>query len=278
MNGKVDGSPTVDYSYGTDYSTGNYNRLNYLEYPDGRKIWNGYTHAGGAGTFQDTINDKFSRVGQIARDNSGSIGDILAEYDFNGLGRMVRRVHDNASGEFGNDTRTDLWHSTSGWYKGLDRFGRISNMKFADFSGAPTDFTRRNYSYDRNSNRESIEHVLYAVDSQSFTYDNLNRLTNAELGILSSSNVVQHSDAAEIVVSESRTAGPPAISRPPAATSPWSPPTPTTPRAGASRSPTPRPSSPSPSSTTSGGPPVRRRLTPPATSGSPTTPTTPWTH
>ena len=57
------------------------------------EIWNGYTHSGDTGTFQDTINDTFNRVGQIARDNSGAIGDILAEYDFNGKRLTYPDIH-----------------------------------------------------------------------------------------------------------------------------------------------------------------------------------------
>jgi len=194
-NGKVDGSTlAVEFSYATDYSTGNYNRLEYIEYPDDRKVWYGYTNSGGANTFQDTINDKFNRIGQIAEDNSGSIGDILTEYEFNGMGRMVRRVNDEVSGANGNQTRMDLWHSTSGTYAGFDRFGRAVDLKQTEFGGTATDFERREYGYDRNSNREYIKNSLYKAESYELTYDNLNRLTVAEQGILDSSNEVEQSD------------------------------------------------------------------------------------
>ncbi len=197
-NKVVAASPEVQYTYGTGYDAAdNFNRRNYTTYPDGRKIWFGYTHSGGGSTFQDTINDKFNRIGQIARDNSGSIGDILAEYDFNGMGRFVRREHDEDSGKYGNDTRHDLWHGTTGQYDGLDRFGRIVDLKHTDFSGTATDFIQRKYNYDRNSNRESIEHVLHKADSQSFSYDNLNRVSAAPRGILDSGKAVQLSDVEE---------------------------------------------------------------------------------
>jgi hypothetical protein len=197
-DGAVDGSTkNVQYTYGTDYSSGNYDRLNYVTYPSSRKIWMGYTHTDTANTFQDTINDTFSRVGQIARDNSGSIGDLLAEYDFGGMGRFFRRVHDEASGAYGNDTRADLWHGTSGTYAGLDRFGRIIDMKHTDYSGTPADLLRLKYTYDRNSNRLSIEDSVHAAESQSFTYDTLDRLTIAKRGILDGNDAVQLSSAQE---------------------------------------------------------------------------------
>ena len=47
------------------------------------------------------------------------------------------------------------------------------------------------------ANRESIEDVIYKANSQSFTYDNLNRLTDAKRGLLDSSDAVQKSDVLE---------------------------------------------------------------------------------
>ena len=69
--------------------------------------------------------------------------------------------------------------------------------RYTDFSGTATDFDRRQYTYDRNSNRLSIEHTLYKAASHSATYDDLNRLTDFKTGILGSTNVVQLSDVAE---------------------------------------------------------------------------------
>ena len=78
-------------------------------YPDDRKIWNLCTRASSP-TFRETVNDKFNRVGEITRDNSGASGNTLAKYYFNGMGRMVRREHDEATGAYGNDTRVGLYH------------------------------------------------------------------------------------------------------------------------------------------------------------------------
>ena len=187
-DGAVDGSTlNVQYAYGTDYSTGNYARLNKTTYPDGKILWNGYTHTDTSNTFEDTINDTFSRVGQLAFDNSGSIGNIIAEYSFNGLSRMILRNHDDASGWYGNDTKIDMYHGTSGTYAGLDRFGRITDMKFVNYSGSATNFDRATYSYDRNSNRTSLDRPVTPSRGQVFTYDRLNRLTEAKTGIFNAS-------------------------------------------------------------------------------------------
>jgi RHS repeat-associated protein len=181
---------SIQYAYGTDFSTGNYKRLNHVTYPSGRKVWYGYTHSNTAGTFQDTINDKFSRIGQIANDDSSAIGDIMAQYDFNGLRRMVRRSHDDDTGWSGNDTRIDLWHGTTGDYDGFDRFGRIVDMKHVDYSGSPTEFDEFVYAYDRASNVTMRKNVVYAAKSQTFGYNDLHQLTGADEGILDRNNLI----------------------------------------------------------------------------------------
>ncbi len=195
-NGKVvAASPEIYYSYGTNYSALYYNRLDNITYPNSRVIWYKYTHSDATNTFQDTINDTFNRIGQIRRHDvvSEQALDNLAEYDFNGLGRQVRRVHDEVTSGadlgFGNDTRMDLWHGTSAQYDGLDRFGRIVDMRHVDFNGTATNVLQRKYTYDRNGNRLAIEDPLYKAESQTFTYDNLNRLTQQKRGLLLSGSI-----------------------------------------------------------------------------------------
>ncbi|MBE7457336.1 MAG: RHS repeat-associated core domain-containing protein [Planctomycetia bacterium] len=186
-DGAVDGSTlSVQYAYGTNYSTGNYARLNKLTYPNGKVLWNGYTHTDTSNTFEDTINDTFSRVGQLAFDNAGSIGNIIAEYSFNGMSRMAIRNHDNDSGWTGNDLKLDYFQGSSGTYAGLDRFGRVIDQRFIRYpsGGLETNQTRLQYAHDRDSNRTTIERSLHPSWSQELAYDNLNRLTKAEVGYL----------------------------------------------------------------------------------------------
>jgi len=184
------GVDTRDTAYEYDLSassSNNHARLKYVTYPSGRKIWQGYTHTSTASTFQDEINDAFGRAGQIAEDNSGAIGDIIAEYDFNGLSRMIRRTQDDGSGWAGNDTRLDLWgpSESAGDYDGLDRFGRIVDLRHRDLSGS-TDLARLKYGYDRVGNRTSAEDAVFKSLSRVYTYDNLHRLDVAQRGSLNS--------------------------------------------------------------------------------------------
>ncbi len=69
-------------------------------------------------------------------------------------------------------------------------------MKHTDFSGSAVEFARRQYSYDRNGNRTSIEDAIYAADGQELAYDDLNRLVTANRGHLDSSDAVEASDVA----------------------------------------------------------------------------------
>ncbi|MBE7457798.1 MAG: hypothetical protein HS102_14420 [Planctomycetia bacterium] len=188
-DGKVDGStPYVTYNYGYSSSDNRY-RLNNIVYPNSKKLWYGYTHTGTSTTFEDTINDTFSRVGQVAFDNgSSAIGDIIAEYSFNGLGRLAIRNHDDASGWYGNDLKLDYYGGTSGTYSGLDRFGRVIDQKFVHYAtGVPSvNQTRLQYGHDRDSNRATIERSLSPSWSQQLSYDNLNRLTKGQFGYLES--------------------------------------------------------------------------------------------
>ncbi|MBN1513546.1 MAG: RHS repeat protein, partial [Phycisphaerae bacterium] len=183
-DGAVDGG-TRAVEFGYAYS-GNYKRLQYVKYPDESRIWRGYTHSGGANTFQDTVNDTFSRVGQLAFGN-GSIGDLIAEYDFNGMGRMVRRNHSDGSGWGGNNTRTDLWQGTPGTYAGLDRFGRTENLRMVDYNSTPVNFEQRTYAYDRSSNPLRIVNQVDTTRSQVLEYDDLDRLIRQDEGVYDSS-------------------------------------------------------------------------------------------
>ncbi|MBE7455094.1 MAG: hypothetical protein HS102_00455 [Planctomycetia bacterium] len=96
---------------------------------------------------------------------------------------MVLRNHDDANGWHGNDTKVDLYHGTTGTYSGLDRFGRVIDMKFVNYASTPTNFDRATYTHDRNSNRTSLDRPVTPSRGQVFTYDRLNRLTEAKAGI-----------------------------------------------------------------------------------------------
>ncbi len=65
-------------------------------------------------------------------------------------------------------------------YTGLDQFGRIVSQQWANSTGAVVDgYT---YTYDQNSNVTSKANVLDSAYSETYTNDNLNRLTAVTRG------------------------------------------------------------------------------------------------
>jgi YD repeat-containing protein len=191
-------SPYAGYSYAHASSTDESSNQNYFDrfqkirYPNGRYVWYEYAHGTGGIA---ALNDKLSRIGQIADDNSGSPGKVFAQYDFNGLSRLVQKDHLNtgsgSGGKPGNKTalRFIKQSGASGpTYTGFDRFGRITNLRHVKYVGTTVDAlgvspaVHFNYGYDYNSNRTHAETAHNVAFSHVYAYDNLNRLTDDKLG------------------------------------------------------------------------------------------------
>ena len=81
----------------------------------------------------------------------------------------------------------DLWGGTPGSYTGLDRFGRVVDLPWAAY-GVGVDRVHLQYGYDRNSNRlwrqNDVAAGLGSPQDQLYAYDPLNRLTDAQTGVL----------------------------------------------------------------------------------------------
>jgi len=80
-------------------------------------------------------------------------------------------------------------------YPGLDRFGRVINHPWIDYGQTPNvDVARIQHGYDRNSNRlwrqNDVARSLDKKFDQQYTYDGLNRLTDAKTGLLNGSHVI----------------------------------------------------------------------------------------
>jgi RHS repeat-associated protein len=79
---------------------------------------------------------------------------------------------------------------TTNDYNGFDRFGRMTQDKWYDYTSTPTTLDRRNYGYDDAGNRKWREDVLAAAQStpvhhdEYYTYDGLHRLKNMQRGNL----------------------------------------------------------------------------------------------
>ncbi len=176
-DGLVDGSTlAVEYAW-TENGTDNHSRLDYVEYPNDRKV---YMYYGAA----SSTDDAFSRVAAIRGTASG---DAYVAYTFAGLSELVGRKADNTSGSAGNDTFLDYDTGTDDEYNGKDIFGRVVSQLV---SSADEATTRDDIDYEANEDG-SPKFADQAVQfmrpySAIYTYDTLNRLTNADVGVLNS--------------------------------------------------------------------------------------------
>ncbi len=164
---------------GTSYADGSTNtvRPESRTYPDGRVVSFDYGDA-------DGMNDRLSRIGSLVDDDD----TVLAEYQYLGLGAVVQLDSPEA------DLRSTLVSlsgtndpDTGDIYSSLDRFGRVTDVRWRDVSGA-VDLSRVQYGYDRASNRTFRKNPTDTNSHHdwSYGYDGLQRLKHAERGTLAS--------------------------------------------------------------------------------------------
>lgn len=65
---------------------------------------------------------------------------------------------------------------------------RVKDQLWRDY-GPPADRDKFTYGHDRNSNRTSKDLTLTTGKDEKYTYDNLNRLTAYDRGMLSGGNI-----------------------------------------------------------------------------------------
>ena len=95
---------------------------------------------------------------------------------------MVKRS--SSSGDVVGSTLDPESHrkqnSSGDQYAGLDQFGRVVNQQWVNGTGSISDLFI--YAYDSNGNVTAKDNLLDLAYSQTFTYDQLNRLTGSTLG------------------------------------------------------------------------------------------------
>ncbi len=175
--GAVSGSsPSVQYGYDSGASGSNEIRPATLTYPNGRVIT--YSHGSSGG-----MSDYLNRVDAIEDTTSGTT--TLASYTYLGAGTVVRITYPEPS------VWLDLWGGTSGFFSGIDRFGRIIDQRWQNsVTSTPVDIDRYQYGYDRNGNRTWKANVVGTSAAapgfdELYAYDALNRLTRMQRGVLS---------------------------------------------------------------------------------------------
>ena len=173
----------VEYMYDESGSGGEFTnglRPKSIRYPNGRLVH--YTY-GSTASDEDNIN----RLDAIKDDNAGSPGNTIASYTYVGHDMIVIEDYEEP------DVRLDYYGGTTGTYTGLDRFDRVVDQRWYDYSSS-TDVDRYKYGYDRASNRlwrendvsKNLGTPVYL--DEYYTYDGLNRLKNFDRGQLNGTN------------------------------------------------------------------------------------------
>lgn len=192
------GSRSVQYAYATQaFNTNatlgdNYTRLNTLTYPSGSTVLQS--------TFTSGIDNRVSRVSGLKMTSPAGDKYVLAGYKR--VGQDVFAVVDYPTIDIQLDRtwsagdrnrRTNGWTSqAAGVYPGLDRFGRVIRQTWLDgVTGNTADGYRpaivdQTHTYDAASNRlskrDGREGASWANRDWEYSYDGLNRLTEARQG------------------------------------------------------------------------------------------------
>lgn len=179
------GSQNVQYAYSEMSGGANHSRLTTITYPNGRYFT--YEYTGGS---DGSLNDSLSRTYRIL-DNGTT---VMEAYAFMGLGTVVQRARPyNGSSLLFMKLAGESNGDAGDQYTGLDRFGRIAEIRWRKDDGASLD--RIKYGYDRDGNRLYADNQdnnnfdeLFHANGASNGYDSLNQLQEYRRGALSDAN------------------------------------------------------------------------------------------
>ncbi|MBK8915635.1 MAG: hypothetical protein IPM64_13755 [Phycisphaerales bacterium] len=141
------------------------------------------------------LDDRLGRVAALTLD-TGEGPRLLAAYDYAGAGRRVGTT-------LGNGVSQHFTLSSESGYAGLDRFGRVADLRFLTAQSTPAVIHRYSHGYDAVGNR-LFSRVVHAPTpdpadpgnwiphdndrSQLHRYDDVARLAASHLGALSTDN------------------------------------------------------------------------------------------
>lgn len=177
---------TISWSYDTTNSGGQYTngyRLDTVTYPSGRVVQLDYSgHSG--------IDDAIGRVTKLQEYNGGGANDTdIVAYDNLGSSAMVRKrypgpgVRLDMLDEGSEGTSIDDPYDAS-W----TRFGQAKRYQWEKFNtstgAGEDDILHIEHGYDRSARRLYDGRKVYTGFSRTFDHDQLDRVTEAERGIL----------------------------------------------------------------------------------------------
>ena len=114
-------------------------------------------------------------IGRLNSISDAGDGTILEQYSYLGLGTIVARNHPQDGVNLTLVGSSGSVGAGGDQYVGLDQFGRVVNQKWVNSSGTSVDdYT---YSYDADGNVTAKNNVLNSAYSETYSYDQLNRLT-----------------------------------------------------------------------------------------------------
>ncbi len=153
-----------------------YLRLTDVVYPNDRHV--GYNYAAGVDSIMSRLSDIFD---DLDSDGDMDAGEAVSSYKYLGLGQIVEE--DNGAAKL-------TYLDSNGDVTGLDRFGRVVDQVWKDYSENVIDEYR--YGYDRAGNRwwkQNVGQNASGLD-ELYSYDALDRLTNTQRGTVTVTNGV----------------------------------------------------------------------------------------
>ncbi len=153
-----------------------YLRLTDVVYPNDRHV--GYNYAAGVDSIMSRLSDIFD---DLDSDGDMDAGEAVSSYKYLGLGQIVEE--DNGAAKL-------TYLDSNGDVTGLDRFGRVVDQVWKDYSENVIDEYR--YGYDRAGNRwwkQNVGPNASGLDKL-YSYDALDRLTNTQRGTVTVTNGV----------------------------------------------------------------------------------------
>jgi len=169
----ADTDPNVSYTYGYGLSgdAATYARLEKITLPGGRQVYYNYEDANAFASL--------GRVGDIADGSSGGRTKYVA-YKYLGASTVVDADHPAGPAPLGpTGLRLTLDPNADKAYAGFDRLGRVIDQKWARSNSADPNADRFGYTYDRASNRLTRSLALKSAYNETYHYDGLDRLKDA---------------------------------------------------------------------------------------------------
>jgi RHS repeat-associated protein len=168
-DGAVDtgSTPDVEYAYddGAAGGVAKYNRLADVVYPNGRTV--GYDYASGVDNLMSRLSSIFDDADGNGVPNNGET--VYSSYKYLGAGTIVEEDYPEVQVK-------QTYLDSNGNVAGFDRFGRVVDQIWTDYSGTPTPIDEYTYTYDRAGNRISKTNVLNGDLSETYEYNDLDEL------------------------------------------------------------------------------------------------------